>query len=294
MPSRGKVACRFDEVTIDTARNRYVRGALESIHRVVKPELAHRCRKLATDMKAMGVLGSPPSPAEMSADRFGRHHAHDRFMVEAAKLAFDLALPTETPGKRAIPRPNREEAWVRRLFERAVGGFFDVVLTPQGWEVNPGTQLAWQIESKTPRISGILPGMRADIVLDHPPSFRRIVVDTKFNSLLTSGWYRKESVRSAYVYQIYAYLRSQAGRGDPSADRAEGVLLHPAIGETIDETVVIQEHPIRFVTIDLTGTTRSFRERLLSMCRPLQDRFPNGPTLARNPLFGRPLPRHRA
>ena len=31
---RGKVACRFDELTIDTARNRYVRTALEKISKV--------------------------------------------------------------------------------------------------------------------------------------------------------------------------------------------------------------------------------------------------------------------
>ena len=47
-----------------------------------------------------------------------------------------------------------------------------------------------------------------------PPSGRRIVIDTKFTSIVTAGWYREETLRSGYVYQIYAYLRSQVGRGD--------------------------------------------------------------------------------
>ena len=39
-----EVACRFDELTIDTPRNRYVRAALEAISKVVKrKDLAHRC-----------------------------------------------------------------------------------------------------------------------------------------------------------------------------------------------------------------------------------------------------------
>jgi 5-methylcytosine-specific restriction enzyme subunit McrC len=264
------VACKFDELTIDTPRNRFVRVALEAISRVVqRDDLAHRCRKLASDMKAMGVSGNPPTRAQMSADRFGRHDSDDRFMVAAAKLAFDLALPTEVSGRNVLALPDREERWVRRLYERAVGGFFDVVLSSKGWQVTCGSTLRWQIEERTIGIDKILPMMRTDVVLDHRPSARRIVIDTKFNSILTSGWYREETLRSEHVYQIYAYLRSQAGRGDLVADRAEGLLLHPSVGETLDETVVIQGHSVRFATVDLTASTRDIRSQLLRVCEPL-------------------------
>lgn len=137
--SRGLVACEFDELTIDTPRNRFVRAALESICRVIRrQDIAHRCRSLAAGMKAMGVSGEAPSRAEVSVDRFGRHDADDRMMVAAAKLAMDMALPTETAGSQALPLPEREVAWVRRLFEKAIGGFYDVVLSPQGWRVQSG------------------------------------------------------------------------------------------------------------------------------------------------------------
>ena len=49
-----------------------------------------------------------------------------------------------------LPLPDREERWVRRLFERALGGFYDVVLSPQGWQVAAGRALAWQIEWGVP------------------------------------------------------------------------------------------------------------------------------------------------
>ena len=267
--SRGRVACKFDELTIDTPRNRFVRAALEAISRIVqRTELAHRCRKLASDMKAMGVSGNPPTRAHVSADRFGRHDSEDRFMVAAAKLAFDLVLPTEASGKNVLALPDREERWVRRLYERAVGGFFDVVLSPKGWQVTCGSMLTWQIKRRTTGIDKILPMMRTDVVLDHYPSGRRIVIDTKFNAILTSGWYREETLRSGYLYQIYTYLRSQVGRGDPLADRADGLLLHPSVGKTLDETVVIQGHSIRFATVDLTSSTQEIRSQLLRMCEP--------------------------
>lgn len=264
---RGLVACRFDELTIDTPRNRFVRAALETISRIVKrKDLSHRCRSLASGMKAMGVSGEAPSRAQMSTDRFSRNDADDRFMMAAAKLAFDLALPTEAFGADVLSLPDREAIWVRRLFERAVGGFYDVVLSPQGWRVRCGGTMGWQIEQKTAGIDNILPTMRTDVVLDHPTTGRRIVIDTKFTSIVTSGWYREESLRSGYLYQIYAYLRSQVGCGDALADRASGLLLHPAIGQTVDETAAIQGHQIRFATVDLAASPTDIRSQLLLLC----------------------------
>lgn len=266
---RGLVACRFGELTIDTPRNRFVRAALESVSRIVRrKDVAHRCRSLATGMKAMGVSGDAPTRAQMSTDRFGRNDADDRFMVAAAKLAFDLALPTVTSGANMLSLPDREATWVRRLFERAVGGFYDVVLSPQGWRVLCGGTMGWQIEQRTAGIDKILPTMRTDVVLDHPSTGRRIVIDTKFTSIVTSGWYREETLRSGYLYQIYAYLRSQVGRGDAIADRASGLLLHPAIGMAVDESVLIQGHHIRFATVDLTATGADIRSQLLRLCEP--------------------------
>ena len=265
--ARALVACRFGVLTIDTPRNRFVRAALETISRLVRrQELAHRCRKLANDMKAMGVSGLPPTRRQMSTDRFGRHDADDRYMVAAARLAFDLALPTEEAGAGALPLPDREEGWVRRLFERAVGGFCQVVLRPEGWRVHTGSTLKWQSEGKTAGIDDILPNMRTDIVLDHPSSGRRIVIDTKFTAMLKSGRYRDWTLRSGYLYQIYTYLRSQVGRGDPLADRAEGLLLHPSVGESVDEAAIIQGHRIRFATVDLAAPTPEIRARLRHAC----------------------------
>lgn len=261
---RGKVACRFDELTVDTTRNRYVRAALEVLSKIVKSHaLAHRCRSSAAVLAQCGVSAYRPTKSEISQERFGRNDAGDRAMVSAARLAFDLALPTEDPGSRQLPTPQREIAWVRRLFEKGVGGFYRTRLTQEGWTVEAGTSLNWQISQHTDGIPKILPSMRTDIVLQNLQHRKRVIIDTKFNALLTQGWYREASLRSGYVYQIYAYLRSQAGRGDPLADTATGILLHPSVGEEIFESAVIQGHEIRFATVDLTATAAIIANSLL-------------------------------
>jgi len=203
----------------------------------------------------------------MSVDRIGRHDAADGFLAVLAQLACDLALPNEDAGAEPFFAPDREIAWVRRLYEKAVAGFYDVVLTqpPYCWTVRAGQTLKWPVEAQTDGLSEILPSMVTDIVLDHPSLGRRVIVDTKFNAILTRGWYRDETLRSGYLYQIYAYIRSQCGRGDMRADHAEGLLLHPSVGEALDEAVIMQGHLIRFSTVDLATPATCVRQRLIHL-----------------------------
>ncbi|MCX9114757.1 5-methylcytosine-specific restriction endonuclease system specificity protein McrC [Aeromonas veronii] len=263
---RGKVACRFDELTIDTTRNCFVRAALEEISKVVRRRsLAHRCRSLAASLKRMGVIGERPNRSEVSMDRFGRLDADDKPMLAAAHLAFNIALPTEATGAKQLSLPDREITWIRKLYEKGIAGFYDVVLSKSGWRVDAGKTMSWQIERKTLGIDKILPTMRTDIILDHSDAGHRIVIDTKFNSVVKRGWYREETLRSGYLYQIYAYLRSQEGKGDPLAQNASGLLLHPSVGYMVNEAVVIQNHEIRFATVDLGSSAREIREQLLQV-----------------------------
>lgn len=108
-----------------------------------------------------------------------------------------------------------------------------------------------------------MPSMRTDIVLDHNVLGKRVVIDTKFNSILTRGRYREESLRSGYIYQIYAYLRSQEENEDPLASHSSGLLLHPSVDKMVNETVKIQGHAIRFATIDLGAEAQDIRNQLL-------------------------------
>lgn len=263
---RGKVACRFEELSIDTPRNRYVRGALESIARVVEGHgLERRCRGLAHDLGNMGVGVHVPSSREVGADRFGRHDVDDRFMVAAARLALDLVLPTESDGQHLLSAASRNVHWLRKLFEKAVYGFYRVVL-PSDWQVLHGHVLHWPVEARTLGLDAILPRMETDIELLHRPTGRKIVIDTKFTAMLKRGQYRDRALTSGYLYQIYAYLRTQEEADSPWP--TEGVLLHPTVGDSIDEAAMIQGHVVRLMTVDLHGTAAAFREQLVRIVEP--------------------------
>lgn len=266
---RGKVACGFDQLTIDTPRNRFVRAALAKVVSIVgRTDLARRCGSLSARMERLGVSRGKPPRTEVSINTFGRSDANDRLVVAAAQLAFELALPSEEPGFKVLPTAFREIHWLRQLFEKAVAGFYSVTLSHSGWHVAHGTMIRWPQENPTPGIENILPSMKTDILLEHRRLSRRVVIDTKFTDILISSHYRADFLRSAYIYQIYSYLRSQENNGDPLAANASGVLLHPAVAEMIDEAVVVQGHPIRFATVDLAAKPLDIRQQLLAMKDP--------------------------
>ena len=54
-------------------------------------------------------------------------------------------------------------------------------------------------------------------------------------------------------------------------ENATGLLLHPSVGESLNEAVVIQNHEIRFATVDLGAPAREIREQLLQILEDNQD-----------------------
>ena len=270
---RGKVACTFDELTTDTPRNRFVLAALHKLVRIVPDdELARRCRVTAAALERAGVKPEQSSGLRnttATSRAAGRDNTEDRRMLAAARLAFDLGLPTEEAGRSHMPSPDRDKKWARRLFEAAVGGFYDTVLGPRNYKVRTSTKIRWQIEDQTAGMIAILPSMERDIVLELPPvddgTRPQIVVDTKFTHILKPARYGSERLKSDYIYQIYAYLRSQARDDDPPSVNASGLLLHPSVGYDVDEAATFQGHRIRFATVDLAADGPAIRRRLLAV-----------------------------
>jgi 5-methylcytosine-specific restriction enzyme subunit McrC len=255
--SKGQVACRFEELTADSPRNRFVRAALEVVTRlVIQPALAHRCRGLAHGLRLQGVVGDPPSRQQISHERFGRHDAIDQPMMAAARLAMDLALPTEEAGPHTLLDPQRCVHWLRRLYEKAIGGFYRLHLNQSEWVVSTGRPLSWPLQEATSGIARVFPTMRTDIVIDRRDRPQRLVIDTKFTGVFARGWYRDQTICAGYVYQLYAYLRSQEGQDNP------------AIDTEVDESVNIQGHRLRFATVDLTASHADIRDRLLRLATP--------------------------
>ena len=264
---RGKVACRYNDLTLDTPRNRFTRSALIRLSADLgddQADLARWCRALAGAMLRAGVRDDMPSRAELATDQIARHESDDRLMISLSKAVFDLVLPTESEGLRSLLEASREDVVFHELYEKAVGNFFKVNLSrSDGWDVRSGEMYHWNVECGTSGIDAYMPKMISDIVLKNAREGRKIVIDTKFTKIHSHRY--SDKFKSAHIYQMYAYLRSQERADDPLSLTSEGILLYPTVEHEVDETAVIQGHHIRFATVDLAQPSNDIEERLKSI-----------------------------
>lgn len=260
---RGRVHCNFQELSVDTPRNRYVSAALRRLSETVtENETAKACRNMAAEFSKVGVRSQIPSRAELAKDQIGRNETQDKLMLALSKMAFEYSMPSEEEGNYSQFGADLTDTLVRKLFEKAIGNALKIELESKGWTVRQGRKLQWQIQDKTSGISNILPGMQTDIELNNITRNRRIIIDTKFASIFTSSLYQDRILKNNYLYQIYTYVRSQVNDADPLSKTCEGMLLHPQVGVSVNETVNIQGHNFHFKTIDLTLAPSDFEQQL--------------------------------
>ncbi|MCS5480234.1 restriction endonuclease [Corynebacterium sp. YIM 101645] len=266
--AKGRVACEYNEVTVDTPANQYLRHALDAAATMLRQlspalagpgdsptDLAHRCAMLSRMLVQSGVSPrvAPAAPPRSN----NRLTARDSTALDTAHLVLRLQLPGGQRGTQKFRHPLHTENQLRTLFEAALLGLYRFHLSPLGWEVHGTRVLQWQVDETMRE----LPRMETDITLLNP-SGQRIIADAKFTGI-THRNYGQERLRSPHLYQLYAYLMSQHGRG-PEWDEAAGVMIYASLGEDREVTMSIQGHPMKFSTVDLTGTARTIREQALA------------------------------
>lgn len=263
---QGRVACRFEEHTLDTPRNRLVRAALDYLAVMVNAaDVVHECRALSQMLGRMGVACQKPSRAALATDQVGRNETADQLMVSLAKMVFEVCISSEQAGNSHAVVADADVHLVRRLFEKAVGNALRIQLQPLGWQVQQGRKLTWPLSGASEGITEHLPGMQTDIELVHPAQKRKLVIDTKFNHIFTASQYKAEVLRSGYLYQLYAYLRTQEAHTLGQGWCSEGMLLHPQCGQALDAYVDMQGHRMRMKTLDLMATAEDFERQLSAL-----------------------------
>ena len=264
---QGRVSCRFEEHTMDTPRNRLVRAALDYLSAMMSAsELVHECRALSQILGRLGVSSQKPSRGTLATDKVSRNETADLLMVSLAKMVFEAVIPSEQVGSTRAVTADADVYLVRRLFEKAVANALRLQLQPLGWQVQHGRKLSWPVGQASDGIVEHLPGMQTDIELVHTGQKLKLVIDTKFTHIFTDSQYKSEMLRSNYLYQLYAYLRTQEGQlYTQGIERSEGMLLHPLYGQTLDAYVDMQGHRMWFKTINLMSSAEEFERQLLSI-----------------------------
>ena len=265
---QGRVKCNYDYFTCNIPMYRYVHHALISaIHRpqLISKGLHTTCKHLSAQFQRLGIDTHPPAGYTGTEQSTGMSTIDDATLLAAAYLLLQCLLPFDTRGAIAFPNFNKDETWLRELFEKAIRGFYNTHLNKQVYQVSASNKvLHWKWQDATQDISCLMPRMEADIVISKKDRTKKLIIDTKFTNIITnSNKYHSRSFKPGHIYQIYSYVMSRA---EDDQNPTNGMLLYPSIDTTIKEQATIQSHLFSFCTIDLTKTPKEIKQELLDIC----------------------------
>lgn len=181
---KGEIYCHYDRLSYDIPRYRYVLAALRVLSRQsLNRETAVQVGQLQHHLQQLGVTEEAHIEGRYRLENFSSREEEDLRMVLMAQLIFHMGIPTTQVQSGCFyfnEADDRDQAWLRRLFEKAIAGFYRFWLNPNDWRVTVGNYLSWQIDSPiSPQLAAILPKMKVDITLFDRHSEQLLIIDTR-------------------------------------------------------------------------------------------------------------------
>lgn len=253
----GTMECLFDELSTDTPANRILKSTLERLLCCgdLTTENRHAVRKARERLAEVGSVRL--TDGSFHRIQLHRNNRHYRLLMHVCQLLHRSLLPEEHEGKRRFRDILRDETVMHRLFENFVLNFArrhcqgaNVRAMAIDWH---GT---WGADAEE-----VLPKMITDVTIEWP--HRKIILDCKFykEALVT----REDRLRlhSSHLYQLNAYLQNKARRA--GWDDVEGILLYPAVKHHVDVSMILLDHAIRVVSVDLDQAWQEIHRQILGI-----------------------------
>ena len=263
--ARGRVACRYDDLSVDHLLNRVIVSALTAAERgCTDPALRERAAAAHRTFSWSGVSDRAVSTVEAASLVLGRNDEAERRCVSAARLLLQMSLLTEDAGSERAITPRRDIARWRKLYETAVRGFFHAVL-PEPWQVRLSQeQHRWPLQSASEGMAQLMPTMETDVVLRRPG--QRIIIETKFTSPTSvHAQFGTPAFKRDHLFQLQTYLTTLTR---VPGEELAGVLMYPQVDNPVDMNATVGEHTIRVKTVDLAGSNAKIRNELMSVVDP--------------------------
>ena len=299
--AQARVACDFEELSVDILPNRILRSSLYGLLRrgvTMDGRDVTLDRRVRADVRSAyrrldGISRTPLQRNTFGQVQLGGNRRLYHFLLSVCRLLYESSLVDETTGRTTFRDFRRDEATMWALFEEFVTGFYQ--REQRVYRVNPGgRRVQWaDADGATDADRARIPVMDADVILESPE--RRIILDTKYYTNALAGGrgrgsgigpasgtgtgsgsdtgsstggrttYRTGKLHSGNLYQLLAYVRNrQATR--PDGPVHEGILLYPQVGEeALRADVRLEGFRIQARTVDLGRDWRLIHEEMLGV-----------------------------
>jgi 5-methylcytosine-specific restriction enzyme subunit McrC len=256
-----RVQCTFDELSHDLLHNQLLKASLKRLAsaNTIDPSLARELHRLSKRMADVADIRL--SAAAFARVQLHRNNARYDLLLRICELAFACMIPDRAGSGYGFQNVLRDERKMARVFEEFIRNYYR--LSQRAFRVKP-YQLEWQALLLNTNGLGRLPVMRTDVYLES--AARRIIIDTKYYVDALQQHHGSPSFRSDNLYQLFAYLRTDAV-AQPASATAEGMLLYPQVQYSLDASYVIHGHLVRLATVDLAAAWHEVERRLDELIR---------------------------
>jgi 5-methylcytosine-specific restriction enzyme subunit McrC len=237
-----RVACSYDELTLDTQANRILKSTLRLLANDPDLNRDHRAslrRLIGTFQSVQDVRTGVHSFRTL---QFDRNSSFYRFLLNICQLVQSVEIPLEGDGRYRFREFFRDEVKMALLFQNFVYNFLK--LERRDLSVFR-ENISWTLDVGSPGNPALLPNMSTDISVVQDG--KRTIIDTKYYREMWSSFYGSQKYRSENLYQMFSYL-ANARKED---EEIEGILLYPKVSAASKERYSILGHTIRIETIDL-------------------------------------------
>lgn len=251
-----RTVCTYDEYSADILVNQIMVTTLQRLRNTVGLE-----KSLNGEIKKVQRFLPLIPQIKLRREHFihamrKRTNQLIHFVMDVCWLVFENSLPADKPGLWIFKDFTRDEHQMSKLFETFIRRFYEIELKRD--YVVKNRDIKWKLKS-TQDLEAYLPRMRTDITLETAAT--KIIIDAKFYQETMSVYYNKEKIKSANLYQLFAYLLNQED-GSEKTQSATGILLYPTVHDEYDLDYLYQKHNIYIKTVNLNEDWKSIDRRL--------------------------------
>ncbi|PWT84546.1 MAG: hypothetical protein C5B58_04555 [Acidobacteria bacterium] len=258
---RGRVWCEYDELRHDGLQNQLIKATLTQLHEEpnVPSSLKREIAKVVHIFDMLGVKDIVVKSQDFHRVQLHRNNAFYGFLLHVCELVHEGLFPEQAGSADPFASLLENETRMNRIFERFVRNFF----RQEQNQLDVSSEwIDWDTSEEDGVGLELLPSMQTDVSLRSPE--RTVIIDTKYYAQTLHTHHDKERLRSAHLYQLFAYLKNMERRSEPD-NRAEGILLYPTVKEEVRFSATIQGHKVQARTIDLAKPWNEIHAGLLLM-----------------------------
>lgn len=248
LQNKQKLACEFDDFSEDNLYNQILKVTIECLIRAKDVDLKRKQALKKLLVFFGNVKDIRTDHIQWSRLIYQRNNRNYELLLNICYLLLNGMLQTTEQGKYKLLAFSDEH--MEKLFERFILAYYK----EHHKELNPSApQIDWNLsQGADSAMIQFLPKMKTDIVLTK--NGKTLVIDAKYYSKSMSENYDKATLRSAHLYQIFAYVKNL---DKDSNGNVSGLLLYAKTEEEVfpdGEPVMIGGNSIGAKTLDLNQT----------------------------------------